>query len=238
MNAALDATRNALTWSDEADLSWFFSVGQSTFERSTFGDCLERAEQFGSDEDGNRIEHPSEQERRAWQFHRLRCWHPEPVSIDKQIARELEALIDWEELDPSLTVQPSSGRAGEEPSYVPDDYALRRYAVVSRALALVPRVHFRALSGYFGLRGEHFGMRDCGRVMVLYGETRAGKMLLGKFADRHRDRRHDEILEHLWEQQRSWKDFERGRLLQLAEEQALGLLERSKRSYAGARGAR
>lgn len=34
-------------WRDEADLLWYHGLGQTAFERSTFGSMLERAEQFG-----------------------------------------------------------------------------------------------------------------------------------------------------------------------------------------------
>jgi hypothetical protein len=219
---------------DEADLRWFFSVGQSAFERSTFGTQLELAEQFGFGADGDRIESPRKREERIWKYRQAQCRRTH-LKLPPDLVEEMRGLLlksDLLEDDPSVTAQESDEFEGEQ-GYEPDDAALQRYATISRALLRVSQSHHRALGLYFGLRATRWATHELGRLLMLYGETPAGRQLL----DLHpqREGRPDDRIAQEWTDERASKRPERGRLLIRCREQALALLHDAQAAYAAAR---
>ena len=219
-------------WRYDSELSWFFSDGQSAFERSTFGALLERAEQFGFDHDGHRIPHPETKRNESWHFRQGLCGQP-AVSIDQALADDIRQLIDWEALDPSITACPKPIKS-EEPSVTPDDWKLQRYARASRALNNIPSRYGRVLSLYYGLRGCFWELQKLGRILAVMHETQAGKKLL-EVCKSDGELRSDERIAAAWDRQRAWPDDKIGALLTIAEKQAHKVLRDAKRSYEAAR---
>lgn len=221
-------------WKYESELCWFFSEGQSAFERSTFGEMLARAEQYSTNSDGVRIETPVGLSDRVWAYVQ-RATDPGPArALDQCDADDIRELIDWEAADPRITARPKPAKS-EEPSITPDDSKLVRYARVSRALnAITPRAR-RVLDLYFGLRGDYWALRNLGRIMAIMHETHAGRRLLD--ADPNGgERRSDERISDAWARFRASGNVNLGAMLSAAEKQACKVLSNAKHSYETARG--
>ena len=223
--------------SDEADLRWFFGVGQSAFERSTFGAQLEIAERLGFTSDGERVESPKERERRSWRYRQSECGKLR-VKAGHHMRDMLDELRDLLDEQDMLTEDPSETARGQDPKkgelgYEPDDKDLQRYARISRTLSRMLPSHRRALGLFFGLRAARWSDHDLGRLLMLYGETQAGRELLARHPER--EGRPDDKIAQEWTDQRAWKDPERGKLLTRCREQATGLYLDAMRGYVAAR---
>lgn len=69
---------------------------------------------------------------------------------------------------------------GGEPSYTPDDVALRRFAQVSRYLRQCSSETIEVLGAFFGLSGYLWGNTKWGRLFAVVPLTNAGANLLAK----------------------------------------------------------
>jgi hypothetical protein len=106
--------------------------------------------------------------------------------------------------------------ARSEPSYVPDDESMRRFARVSRKLRLMSAQQVEVLARYYGDIGSSWVLSPAGRIGAVYPMTAHGKALI---ADWLRTRpeaesfiRHDEMhkaddeaRELLADAQNNWK---------------------------------
>jgi hypothetical protein len=88
--------------------------------------------------------------------------------------------------------------ARSEPSYVPNDESMRRFARVSRKLRLMSTQQVEVLARYYGDIGSSWVLSPAGRIGAVYPMTACGKALI---ADWLRTRpeaeafiRHDEII--------------------------------------------
>lgn len=228
---ATDHASRKFSFGDEGDLSWFFSIGASTFERSTFGEIVERLRQFSGDDQGRRIPTPATKEREAWDFMQGQCPHPALV-MSQELADEIRSLIDWEELDPRITAQPiGTGESGGEHGYSPNHIALMRFAVVSRRLSQIRESHRRALERYFGLEGARWASTHLGQIMILFPETREGRRLLERFGQAENGSPPERIYA-VWKKNTGVKSAECSGLIRHAEGQAYELLNAAKVAYA------
>lgn len=141
-----------LSMADEADLAWFFSSGQTAFERSTFGSMLERAELFSV---ANQYQ-PSMQ----------------PV-LDSG-----GHVIGWER---ALSARPTA-ELRQNPGYDPDIHVLERYARISARLKRVEQKSRMAahvlelLHGDYGQRWA--GSEPFGRMGCLFHVTVKGRAMI------------------------------------------------------------
>lgn len=179
--------------SDDAALIWFFGPGQASFERSTFGDQIARAELMssGSVPCGG-------------------CVAGVVVPDADDFARELEAAnaerVANRHLGATPTISPGTCRhcrgtgvipsrlpirdaseltaqpiqsSHSEQGYTPDEGLLARYARVSQRLHAMRRHHVAVLHAFFGEDGMHWALTDLGQIWAIYPLTRAGRELLG-----------------------------------------------------------
>lgn len=176
---------------DERDLSWFFGVGAASFQRSTFGAMLDRAQMFAFDSelcdqcDGTTFVEDNatcpkckgtgirpRKRRRKRRILKAECRKCAGTGLNSEgklcgTCRGFEGL--------TAMPQPS---AHEEPSYSPEDETLHRYAEMSRRLERLPVACVRVLAAYFGDPGAKWDRRPQGRVCALYPLTRSGRRLL------------------------------------------------------------
>jgi len=196
----------------EADLTWFFGVAQTVFDRSKEGARLEAAQTFGHDSEGRRIEST------------YSAWHREWSERDKRVLRHQDAV----DHDGALEACPRP-RTPVESGYEPSDWVLRRFAVISRALTQCSPLQYRALEGYFGETGARWelsGVRP-GRlvpVMTLVGAGKASLEARGKRLKTRDDGSPAERVASELQLQVTNPNVERKRLLAAAEAQARRLL--------------
>lgn len=213
----------------EADLAWFFGRAAAEFERSPEGARLERAEQFGFDSSGERIESPGEHESRVWDSRQRRCKRS-AATMAQSVADELrEFLLGEQNADGSLDAQ-NTGRSGaEQAGYVPDHATLTRYARISRSLSCCTGAQRAALAAYHGETGarwERSGVRP-GRILTVMVQTDAGARVLAarwmRLKQHDQGSANDRMAAEL-QLQVTAANKERGRLLHAAEHQARSLL--------------
>ena len=229
--SAAAATPPIFAWRDEADLSWFFCVGVSRFERSTFGDQIEKLSHFSRDEHGSRIPHPADKANEVWDHRQRRCRRT-ARALTQTLADELRALIKPPE-DPGLTARPTaSANDHGERGYVPDHAALMRFAAVSRRLSRLTRSNRRALELYYGLEGTRWDRVAMGQIMILFAQTPSGKRLLDLYGQ-ERDGSPVERIAAIWADHTSKKSPQCSGLLRNAEAQSYELLSAAKAAYGG-----
>ena len=206
---------------DEADLNWFFSFGQSCFERSTFGAMIDAAKHFGHTQDGNRVDTMRQVEARVWRYRQGLC------SGSSQ-------LVDVAE-DPSLDAQVTQQKRGGEPGYEPNDYALRRYAIVSRRLSKLTQQAYLALMGFYGLQAGRWETHPLGKLVCVVVLTSAGRRLLDNRRRRLPDDegRPEQCFAGEYELEQQKRDDIRRALLGKAERQALQLVSDAQAAYGG-----
>lgn len=267
---------------DEALLGWFFCEGQSAFERSTFGDLLERQRHVAfqtkpcprcngatfTDEDlalsKRRLElgwKPEDAEPKC-----MRCCseqrgiRPIPgrvldgrVPAPRHMRRHCrpcggsgESLLGIDcricggtgmrdGYDANL-----DGDEDSEPSYTPDDWALQRYAVASRQLALMRPALVDVLRAFYGLEGLRCGAGHPerpddpapGRLFAVYQLTRAGKKWLAKLeVGNNQGLSRCGLLVSQWALQSTQPDKHRRELLDACRDQAQALYEDACRGW-------
>lgn len=136
------AMARALAWAREEGEIVFYFGRQCMFERSTFGDVLERARRQAFDSTGKRVKIT----RRTWN------WQPETQyrAGDGRLYRDQTAPL------PPMMVR---AQHGGEPGYEVEDHLLRRFGDVSRRMLAIERSHpteKRVLEAYYGDRGSRF----------------------------------------------------------------------------------
>jgi hypothetical protein len=137
------------TIGDEVDLLWYHGLGQTCFERSTFGGMLERAEKFSVQA----------------------SWPQVPV------LGLGGSIIGYES---GITARPTAEQR-EVSGYMPDEFALERYARVSLAMMRVERKDGLAaavIAILFGDAGQRWAGSDHGRNGALYHLTAKGTALI------------------------------------------------------------
>ncbi len=166
---------------DEASLEWYLSRGQSAFQRSTCGAMLERLQRdaftsaqcakcggsgileiggIGHDAAGRE----TRSEYGGWCD---RCKGTGHTPIRTRNSRH------------ELTARPK-GLQRESEGYVPDDYTLTRFAIVSRRLGKVAEVSpesAQVLVAFYGDQGARYGRTRLGRLFAVYPHTSAGQEL-------------------------------------------------------------
>jgi hypothetical protein len=146
-------------WSqrDTDQLTWYFGLGQTVFERSTFGGMLERAEMFGG------VKHA-------------------PVAREPVYdSRTGECIIGHES---ALSARPTA-ELRPEAGYVPDDGQLHLYAVVSSRVMRVERLHAQSavvLEVLFGDAGQRWTGNAHGRLGALFYLTAKGRAMCSEAA--------------------------------------------------------
>jgi hypothetical protein len=192
---------NALRRSDEADLEWYWCFGESLFHRSTFGSQLERAELMSyiterclvCDGEGivptgackgcrgmgfcsSRLKgNPSKHAEQT-----KSCPGCDTRGKRRRLTGPCDICGGAGYVEADFAVVGSHGGEGE-PSYTPDDGALRRYAVTSRRLSLTERRSSRApvlLEAMHGLQGLRWARTDFGRLYAVVPFTEAGGAIL------------------------------------------------------------
>lgn len=225
----------------EAELDWFFSVGQSLFEASTFGALLERQANYGQTFDtcgkcggsgfdagdntcptcrgmgGQPKPRDQKSEQTGLLFSTSRClaciqrrpklWSCKtcdgygcfPESGARCVACKASGMkllksgkirrrpkrkrpeVCWacnnsrfHERRPVAVKAESGG----EPSYTPDDVALRRFAQISRYLRQCSGSTLETLATFFGLSGFRWADTKWGRLFALAPFTDEGELLL------------------------------------------------------------
>jgi hypothetical protein len=221
-------------WRYEGEILWYFSAGQSAFERSTFGAQLERLAAEGVASDGSRVPSGRDAAAKVWAFHVRRVSVTEPITLDVETAAELRALLPWDDWDPGETARPRPTQASE-PVVMPSDVTLIRYARVSRTLSRLAASAGRALALWYGNRGGFWALRHLGRIMAVLPETRAGRRLLAGLPGAG-DMRPDERIAAAFVRQQAWPDTGIGLLLRVAERQALRAMCDARAGYDRARG--
>lgn len=128
----------------------FYFARQCMFERSTFGDMLERAQTNAFDSTGRRVKLAS----RSWN------WQPEGyATVNGRLYRVPTAPL------PPMPVHPEHG---DGPGYEVDDDQLVRFARASRRMGAVERTNpaaKRTLEAYYG---------DRGNLWAVFGADREG----------------------------------------------------------------
>jgi hypothetical protein len=165
----------AIPLKDEVALIWFFGVGQTAFERSNTGGMLERAELFAHGArpcprcDAEGILATGE-----W-CGACRGLGSSPFRLrGHSEQRELDAIPGH--------IAPEGG------GYLPDDFALQRYAKMSRRIAQVAERRQSladALAAFYGDGGTRYEKLDAGRLFALYPLTRAGIEIVRMARARH-----------------------------------------------------
>lgn len=217
----------------DMDLRWFFSVGQSMFEKSAFGNMLARQLNYTRDEKGQRIPHPKEQENEVWAHRQRGCWMQTSV-IDQELAdlaRDPD-LRDVLDPDPSLTARHNGAPPPTIP-VIPDEENLQRHARVSGRLSRIGRTNLEVLELWYGNRGAYWQERGGSPIFGLLPYTKMGKRILQQHADKLGDHRADEIL---WQQCKDQetglgKDTQRGLMLASARNDARALFATAFKSY-------
>jgi hypothetical protein len=143
---------------DECDLLWFFSRGTTSFERSTIGGMLERAELYSV----------------------ARLYAAEQRPVYDPEGRRVGFLT-------GITARPTAETRAPS-GYTPKDHVLHKYAKVSAALARVERaspLSARVLEALLGDLGEHWAtLEPHGRIGSLFHLTAKGQQLLAADARR------------------------------------------------------
>lgn len=193
----------------QAELTWYFSTGQCAFERSLFGGMLDRAAvyAYGSatcqacEGTGHLTDSPQDASGspRACKACRGRGSTPN--------ARHGRTAPGWAAIAPAvvargagistLTARPRGG-ARAEPSYVPDDESMRRFARVSRKLRLMTAPQVEVLARYYGDIGSSWVLSPTGRIGSVYPMTVYGRALISDWLRTRPEAetfiRHDEIV--------------------------------------------
>lgn len=216
----------------DADLRWFFSLGQSAFDSSPFGGILERQLNYTRDRNGERIQHPKEQEDDAWEWSRRRCVMTQAridgCAIDLSDEPWMHRLLDSDP-DPSLTAQPTTAVQTTIP-IMPNEMVIQRYAIISNALRQLGATDMTVLQLWYGDRGSYWQGKGS-QVYGLLPLTTGGKKLLESLSDRLGDERPDEILAQQSREQEAWTDVRRGALLKSAHDQAVKMIARARSEY-------
>lgn len=148
---------NRLYAKDEADLGWFYSHGQTVFERSPTGAMLERGQLFAID-------------------------NGTASAAVRNAAGDIIGYTEMFAIDARPTCESRSYYAE-----APDDTNLRRYGRISRWLMLLERVSNDApvaLEAYYGDLGARWAREPKrGRIYALYHLTTAGKRLIDLAAE-------------------------------------------------------
>jgi hypothetical protein len=153
---------------DERDLRWYFSVGQTAFERSSMGGMLANAELFAS---SGRYDVVANE------------WFAVPFPPTNPTPDD--------DLGDPLKARPR-GDKGDKLGYEPDHATLNKYGDVSRSLMNVERadpIARVALERFYGDRGAAWARIDPpapGRIASLYLLTGAGQRLLTTAAEKDR----------------------------------------------------
>lgn len=139
-------------WSvhEEQLFAWYFSRGQTAFERSAFGAMLEHAEMFSTGHTG---------------------WARQPV-----YGRDGVRVIGWER---ALSARPTA-ELREPSGYMPDIDTLRKFAHVSIQLMRVERacrMSAHVIELIHGDAGAHWATSDAGRLGALYHLTAKGRVM-------------------------------------------------------------
>lgn len=177
---------------DASALEWYLGEGSALFERSPFGAMLERSKLLGEASDPCRdccgkgiIESDSPRLGSDCKNHRESC--------DYCVGRKI-AIGCWCSLcrgtgftsrrikgDPIMTMVLKKQTRFIEPSRTPEDWALTRYAVVSRhfdRLAKISKSSLTVIATYHGDKGARWADTSWGRIFVLLPLTNSGKQLL------------------------------------------------------------
>lgn len=191
-DGAQSAQRCRINLREEASLTWFFGRGQSTFQRSTFAGILERIDfdAYTSTRCG-RCRGEGILEDGGFYLRTVK----NEITLE-EVTVEVEAehggwcprcrgtgstpLRRKDNRDALLTARPTAEHAAAG-GYVPDDFALRKYALVSRRLDRVASVDpllVEALASYYGDAGARWGRTRYGRLFTLYALTPAGHKLV------------------------------------------------------------
>ncbi len=128
-----------MTEEDTRDLRWFLGQGLCAFQRSTFGDMLERAERLAFDSRGNLIPRP---DRSSWHTVMPKVQHGEPSYTPNErelvraagVSRRLRRLPDWERRVLEVYYGDQGARWPEDPMFAlfPLTLAGRKYVGENR----------------------------------------------------------------------------------------------------------
>lgn len=162
----------------EEALEWFWGRGGAVFQRSTFGDQLERASMFagarrpcfdcggipeslyGGEVGGSGFTEDGDQCRRC----RGIGW----------------VVCDARQVSGRVTARPRP-EPRKEAGYEPEHRELTRFAIVSRVVsrvALARPILARALEAYYGDQGSRWGRTEYGRILSVYPLTSCGARLV------------------------------------------------------------
>lgn len=217
---------------NDADLRWFFSLGQSALERSPFGGILERQLNYTQGSNGEKIRHPKEQEDNIWEWERRWCAMTQAcvdgVRIDLSDEPWMQALRD-DDPDPSLTAKPSTAIQATTP-IMPDEAVIHKHARISNALRQIGVTDLAVLQRWYGDRGAYWCVKGS-QVYVLLPLTRGGRKLLDTLSERLGDERPDEILAQQSREQEAWTDIRRGALLRSAHDEAIRMIAKARSEY-------
>jgi len=142
-----------ISLADEQHLEWFFSLGQTAFERSTSGSMFERAELYSKSREYGIRRAP------------VLGSHGQVIGYENEI-----------DARPTAETRPPAG-------YVPDINTLGRYAEASWALKRIERMaprHALVLELWYGDRGQYWAglEQPYGRAAALFHITHKGQTLL------------------------------------------------------------
>ncbi len=188
MSTTTDKPTATMSVGDANALEWYHGQGQSAFQRSTCGPMLERLQRdaftsatcakchgVGIVEENGVIHDATGREKKikeagGW-CERCKGTGHTPVRV-KASKNE-------------LTAKPK-GSSSESEGYVPDDYTLTRFAIISRRMSIVENLSAeaaRTLAAYHGDQGERWARTERGRLFAIYSLTESGKALALRAAE-------------------------------------------------------
>jgi hypothetical protein len=258
--AAPSAQDTTIPESDQSALSWYFGPGAAYFERSTFGEQIERTDRLNhvseicdacdglgfveltADQIAARVKDFDDAKATENPEKRLEKWTEVCArTLCKACKRGVVATrINTSKRVP-LTARPKT-TSDHEPGQAPDDEALQRYARVSRRLSRMPEDMRGVLRLFFGDVGMWCASKREGRIMALYSLTPAGRKLVARGLPAEAASilngmgvRPDQAISEHADQQRSDRKEWRATLLLRARESALVLLAKASREWEATR---
>ena len=184
---------------DELKLRWYFSLGISAFEFSTFGRQIELARLHN---EGSFICHSCGGDGvsgsgafavicRACKgrgTHRSSLSSHAPSRFATIRCEKCDGVVgndDCPDCGGDGYIESSGAfETGAQPSelHEPDISEIKLYGEVARVLRVLSKTHNQVLERFYGDCGERWARTDRGRMFSLYDLTKAGKMLLETFA--------------------------------------------------------